>query len=1266
MTGNSRPFLCDQSFFRLVKRLLEILLPAFSLFLPVPLLANPSGVISSQGISSIQGIGTGKVTIQQSAPKAIINWRTFNIASGQITQFIQPSSQSIALNRIFDSNPSQIFGSLIANGSVILLNPNGVFFGKGSQVNVNGLVASTLSLSDSNFLSGNFRYQGNGGNSSIINEGTIQSSNGGYVYLFAPSIQNNGLIESPEGQIFLGAGQSVYLANSPDGNGFLVQITAPQGSVVNLSRLIANGGQINLFGAAVSQQGLIRADAVRNQNGVIELYASKSLELAAGSVTEANGGDGIGQGGSVRAISDKTSGETLFDPGALVDISGGKLGGNGGSAEISGAMLQADGSVIGTAVKGYKGGALLFDPTILNLTGSDFLKFYYGGLDSVTYSADDINITNAQVDFGTWAATSPSLSPSLIFQATNDINFNNVTFTDTLLPGSGIKWNFSATAGHDIIFNQSVIHPTNGGTITLSAGNNIQLQSGNGVYSYLWTEGGDIHLTAGGNLVAPTYYDSSIYQVYSGIRLDAGPNGEQANLYVTLGGDFLGGVIDGINAPPGFILSNGTANIDLSNGGNFGSTNEYGVITLAKGIINITADKNIYLGNVQDEGAIEQGYVTADPSDQVNLISLTGDIHLKPSNSQYVIPNSPNLIVGQTAAIYPATFTANAPSGNIFFDAATIEFWPSPQGAITFHAYGNIEGTVTNGLTGIWVANLDPSEVLGVPVGQIWQEHPFLDPTVTAGAGVNLQEANVPAPVLFKTDTGNIANLNFHFLNPILQKNVSISAGLDLTNFIAEIGVPDQTSQGFVTAGRDIIFAAQSPGIPFSGISFVGEGTGFIQAGRNMDLGTSNGIEDHISNNVFTEFGSGYPGLIDISVGGAILMTKSKIWSYNGASIDIHGLNGSNSPVGIYTKPLFDANGNPILDQNGNQETENVSVDVGTSAGFGNDLGIVTLRGGNINIYASGDVNVNAARVATIGSGNININTIGGSINAGIGSPDALVDFSFPVSYDLVNNRFIYDSVKVPGSGIFTFDKDDPDPIPPYPPANPFLVPLLLGNSPLKSEDEVIIEQEQLGHDVTALVAKYLPQIMPQLNTLYDQVKANFSSSWKLGNITLQATDSIIIPPAGIRGKKVIINAPNLSLQGGTLVGDVDLVGVQTISGNISAIQGPVSGTVGGVSVSASSPLGGSVSASSSLGSMSGSTGGVSTQVASSNTAASVQASKTDTNIASDSDNNDSQSSNNSPSSSRSSKKKGGGKRFVLKQGVVIEVDTEEEKGNDE
>lgn len=247
---------------------------------PLPMvLANPTGGNVVAGQATISGQGTSTVTIMQASQRAIINWQQFNIAPNDVTQFIQPNVNAIALNRIFDQNPSQIFGSLRANGTVILLNRNGIVFGPNAQVNVGGLMASSLNLSNANFLAGHYLFEGAGIEGPVKNMGWITGSHDG-IYLLAPNVENSGIITSPKGNIVLAAGATAFLSNRPDGRGFLAQLSNPLGQAVNLKDLIADGGNITMASRVVNQAGLIRADSVREQNGKIELLASAAVTLS--------------------------------------------------------------------------------------------------------------------------------------------------------------------------------------------------------------------------------------------------------------------------------------------------------------------------------------------------------------------------------------------------------------------------------------------------------------------------------------------------------------------------------------------------------------------------------------------------------------------------------------------------------------------------------------------------------------------------------------------------------------------------------------------------------------------------------------------------------------------------------------------------------------------------------------------------------------------------------------------------------------------------
>ena len=124
----------------------------------LPALAQDGGTVVGGGATITQPNAT-TTRIDQATDRAIINWNNFSIGAGNSVIFNQPGSNSVALNRVVGQNPSSILGRLDANGQVFIVNPNGIVFGRGSQVNVGGLVASTLSITDSDFMAGRYHFK---------------------------------------------------------------------------------------------------------------------------------------------------------------------------------------------------------------------------------------------------------------------------------------------------------------------------------------------------------------------------------------------------------------------------------------------------------------------------------------------------------------------------------------------------------------------------------------------------------------------------------------------------------------------------------------------------------------------------------------------------------------------------------------------------------------------------------------------------------------------------------------------------------------------------------------------------------------------------------------------------------------------------------------------------------------------------------------------------------------------------------------------------
>ncbi|MDX1920089.1 MAG: filamentous hemagglutinin N-terminal domain-containing protein [Candidatus Caenarcaniphilales bacterium] len=339
----------------------------------------PSGIYDTTGISSISTNGSA-LNVNASADKSIANWQTFSIGSNRQVNFNLPGSGSVVLNRVTGGLTSEIDGSIYSNGSVFLINPSGILFGQNSQVNVNSLVASTLSISDKDFLNGNYVFQRSGAPAGVVNEGTINVA--GNVVLLGSAVQNSGLINASEGNVALAVGQQVTVALG-DGVSMSVTVDKPlqekveafKDAVSNTGSIKADGGSVSLktklqnaiYDRAVNNEGLIQANSLISHNGSIELVG----ESVNGKAVVANSGhleatSENGKGGSVKVLGD----EVLLSEGALVNVSGATGGGEilvGGSAHgadttvknASNTIVDKDVVLKADAVKNGDGGQVV-------------------------------------------------------------------------------------------------------------------------------------------------------------------------------------------------------------------------------------------------------------------------------------------------------------------------------------------------------------------------------------------------------------------------------------------------------------------------------------------------------------------------------------------------------------------------------------------------------------------------------------------------------------------------------------------------------------------------------------------------------------------------------------------------------------------------------------------------------------------------------------------------------------------------------------------
>jgi len=190
-----------------------IVIVAF-LFLPQSSYALPTGEEVVAGDATFDRSQPDTLNINVSTDRLIANYQSFSIAQPEAVNFLQPSSSSVALNRVIGVDPSSILGTLTATGRIFLINPHGILFGQGARIDTAGLVASTLDIANADFLAGRYTFFGQGG--SVTNQGYITTP-GGYVALLGSAVENSGVIEAELGSVALASGEAITINLDPQG-----------------------------------------------------------------------------------------------------------------------------------------------------------------------------------------------------------------------------------------------------------------------------------------------------------------------------------------------------------------------------------------------------------------------------------------------------------------------------------------------------------------------------------------------------------------------------------------------------------------------------------------------------------------------------------------------------------------------------------------------------------------------------------------------------------------------------------------------------------------------------------------------------------------------------------------------------------------------------------------------------------------------------------------------------------------------------------------
>lgn len=583
--------------------------------------AMPEGGVVRSGSGSVTQNGK-EMTIRQDSGRLAMDWTGFSVGKDETVRFQQPGKDALALNRVTGNQQSVIDGSLLSNGHVLLVNPNGVVIGKNASIDVGGLVASTAQVKD-NFMkefgnsTGAFSL-GGVSDGKIINEGTIKAE-GGLVALHAAKVENSGTISNTGGSAVLAAADTLTLTPDADGKlNFTVDGKAAEASALNKGAITADGGTIvmtadsasDVMSTVVNNSGTLQARTLRkNEKGQILLEGGDKGQVEVSGTLDASGTEEGQSAGNIKVIGEKTivhDGTNLLARG---NVDGGKI-------ETSGDVLNL-GDNLNIDASGNRGshGTWLLDPleVVISATKPSSADHNYGTIVGDTNGKTKNNViyndppsgqnANNSYNSTTWIDSNQvgnilSNGTDVMIQAISSSGAASITLESpidiTVSSSASKNPTFTLEANRNITINQNITAKSGGKglNIMLNAdtdGDNIGAVIMN---ADVTTNGGWFKSATGGN-VTHTYgtsdADKKNYGTYNGVKIDGGPKHDGSTV-----GTYFGGKDTAKQAENRFIKTNGgaiTLNGEVAIGLNGGT------LTLDTGGGNLTVTGLINSGN---------------------------------------------------------------------------------------------------------------------------------------------------------------------------------------------------------------------------------------------------------------------------------------------------------------------------------------------------------------------------------------------------------------------------------------------------------------------------------------------------------------------------------------------------------------------------------------------------------------------------------------------------------------------------------------------
>ncbi len=889
-----------------------------------------------------------KLDVHQNTDRTVINWDSFNIGKDATTQFYQPNSNSLAVNRVYSKgvDPTQILGKLIANGKVMVLDRNGVIFGRDSVVDVGGIIASTGDINVDQVMSGSNKIDiSNISDAAVINNGLINVQEAGLAGLVAKTAVNNGVIKAKIGRVTLASGEKATVDLYGDN---LIEIAADSNLetalVSNSGKILAEGGTVQLTASAaknavdnvVNMDGIIDVSSVEVKGGKIILGGGNSTVKVSGKL-KADGKSGggkidvkgkditvtedaqisanavtSGNGGKIDLIADN-----IMDFSGLITARGGALSGNGGEVEVSGYEgLNYAGLADLTAANGAMG-SLLLDPRFMVIYGgvipaSSTYSISAARLAQQIRTADVIIQADQYIDVGTKdgvynenvggfltnLATNAALnllpdgdvdlSTFLVAQSSFPFFATGTTAGNLTLKSATVNFNKNLTVGNGNL-------TVDAGTVNL--GSKIYASNGTtllGDSRLIGTSAvNTINVNSNGKINQAVGFADDATALTT-INVAAGTYAESVNVNkanVALKGN---GVLNGTritpNSPGVQITANDVTVDGLTIVNASGATDGYGIIV--DGYNNATISNNFVIGSQLDGIKVKSS----------NSTKVTGNTVNGAGRDGILVENSAGAVVDTNIVSNISSLVSNVGSG--------IQLLNSNGASVTGNTVSNTswDGIRLSGASNALVQGNAVNETGTEGIYSQWGGNVTIDDNIVAGTGRN-----------------GILIINTGANNQITNNTV---------NDTTQDGIRVQSSNGVKVTGND-----------------VGLGAGTIGRDGIRLTGTSNGLVDDNDVAKANRYG------IFVSVGGSTVNNNT----VSNNTVDTTGsngiyLNGSNNSfvTGNDVGTLGATNnikGDGILVENSSGATVNnntVEETHGVSPNVGSGIQILSSNGASV------------------------------------------------------------------------------------------------------------------------------------------------------------------------------------------------------------------------------------------------------------------------------------------------------------------------------